>query len=165
MFNKIMKAASVPSKSTQYIQGCFNRLEDRLNIDKLVIAEEYELLGDKIEIIKEQIIGLQYTQEEILYLLHRIPTLRWILQQEQETKKPQDNKNFEAKLNESMRIDRLPLSSRSMNCLNNEGIKTVRELITKTDEELLKSVNFGRKSLNEIKEALKELGLTLGMKL
>jgi DNA-directed RNA polymerase subunit alpha len=52
-----------------------------------------------------------------------------------------------------------------MNCLNNEGIKTVRELITKTDEELLKSVNFGRKSLNEIKEALKELGLTLGMKL
>jgi len=58
-------------------------------------------------------------------------------------------------------IDHLELSVRSNNCLRSAGIKSVYELVQKTEEELLKTKNFGRKSLMEIKETLKELGLEL----
>lgn len=58
-------------------------------------------------------------------------------------------------------IDHLELSVRSNNCLRSAGIKLVYELIQKTEEELLKTKNFGRKSLMEIKDTLKELGLEL----
>ncbi len=62
-------------------------------------------------------------------------------------------------------IDELDLSVRSYNCLKNAGIETVRDLVQKTESELLKTKNFGRKSLNEIKEMLADMNLTLGMKL
>jgi len=58
-------------------------------------------------------------------------------------------------------IDHLELSVRSNNCLRSAGIKLVYELVQKTEEELLKTKNFGRKSLLEIKDTLKELGLEL----
>ncbi len=54
---------------------------------------------------------------------------------------------------------------RSYNCLKNANIRTIRELVTKTEAEMLKTKNFGRKSLNEIKEILATMGLGLGMKL
>ena len=57
------------------------------------------------------------------------------------------------------------LSVRSANCLQNAGIEFVWQLVEKTEAEMLKTKNFGRKSLNEIKEILSELGLSLGMKL
>jgi len=60
-------------------------------------------------------------------------------------------------------IDELELSVRSYNCLINSDIKTVKELIQKTEAEILKTRNFGRKSLNEIKEVLSSMGLRLGM--
>jgi len=60
-------------------------------------------------------------------------------------------------------VDELELSVRSYNCLKNANIKTIYELVTKTDGEMLKTRNFGRKSLNEIKEILEEMGLHLGM--
>ena len=56
-------------------------------------------------------------------------------------------------------------SVRSYNCLKNANIQTIAELVTKTDGEMLKTRNFCRKSLNEIKEILEEMGLHLGMKL
>jgi len=60
-------------------------------------------------------------------------------------------------------VDELELSVRSYNCLKNASIKTIVELVRKTDQEMLKTRNFGRKSLNEIKEILEEMGLSLGM--
>lgn len=60
-------------------------------------------------------------------------------------------------------VDELELSVRSYNCLKNAEIKSIQELVTKSDGEMLKTRNFGRKSLNEIKEILTEMGLHLGM--
>lgn len=67
------------------------------------------------------------------------------------------------KLNKS--VDELELSVRSYNCLKNANIRTIGELVQKTEPEMLKTKNFGRKSLNEIKEILGTMGLSLGMKL
>ena len=62
-------------------------------------------------------------------------------------------------------VEELELSVRSYNCLKNANIRTIRELVGKTETEMLKTKNFGRKSLNEIKEILTSMGLSLGMKL
>jgi DNA-directed RNA polymerase subunit alpha len=62
-------------------------------------------------------------------------------------------------------VDELELSVRSYNCLKNANIRTIAELVQKTDQEMLKTRNFGRKSLNEIKDILDDMGLTLGMNL
>jgi DNA-directed RNA polymerase subunit alpha len=62
-------------------------------------------------------------------------------------------------------VDELELSVRSYNCLKNANIRTIGELVTKSEAEMLKTKNFGRKSLNEIKEILSSMGLALGMKL
>ncbi|PKO15991.1 MAG: DNA-directed RNA polymerase subunit alpha [Bacteroidetes bacterium HGW-Bacteroidetes-14] len=60
-------------------------------------------------------------------------------------------------------IEELELSVRSFNCLEAAGIKTIRDLVQKTESEMLKYRNFGRKSLNEIKNILKEMGLRFGL--
>jgi DNA-directed RNA polymerase subunit alpha len=70
---------------------------------------------------------------------------------------------LEEKLDKS--IEELELSVRSFNCLEAAGIKTIRDLIQKTESDMLKYRNFGRKSLNEIKNILKEMGLSFNMKL
>jgi DNA-directed RNA polymerase subunit alpha len=62
-------------------------------------------------------------------------------------------------------VDELELSVRSYNCLKNANIRNIGELVQKSEAEMLKTRNFGRKSLNEIKEILETLGLNLGMKL
>jgi DNA-directed RNA polymerase subunit alpha len=62
-------------------------------------------------------------------------------------------------------VEELELSVRSYNCLKNANIRTIRELVQKTETDMLKTKNFGRKSLNEIKEILQTMGLSLGMKL
>ena len=59
-------------------------------------------------------------------------------------------------------VDELELSVRSYNCLKNANIKTIGELVQKSESEMLKTKNFGRKSLNEIKEILTTMGLGLG---
>jgi DNA-directed RNA polymerase subunit alpha len=61
-------------------------------------------------------------------------------------------------------VEELELSVRSYNCLKNANISTIRELVQKSEQEMLKTKNFGRKSLNEIKEILTAMGLSLGMK-
>jgi DNA-directed RNA polymerase subunit alpha len=70
-------------------------------------------------------------------------------------------------LNENLfkTVDSLELSVRAANCLENANIKYIGELVTKTEAEMLKTKNFGRKSLNEIKDILSEMGLSLGMKI
>ncbi len=65
--------------------------------------------------------------------------------------------------NLSRSVEELELSVRASNCLKNAGIKTIGELVQKTESEMLKTKNFGRKSLNEIKEMLSGMGLSLGM--
>ncbi len=70
---------------------------------------------------------------------------------------------FHATLNRP--VDELELSVRSYNCLKNADIRTIRDLVQKTEPEMLKTKNFGKKSLQEIKEVLAEMGLTLGMDL
>jgi DNA-directed RNA polymerase subunit alpha len=73
----------------------------------------------------------------------------------------------EQEFNEALfkRVDELELSVRSQNCLQNAGIEYIYQLVERTEAEMLKTKNFGRKSLNEIKEILTDLGLSLGMKL
>ena len=63
-----------------------------------------------------------------------------------------------------MSVNEIELSVRAANCLNNANITTVGELATKSEPEMLKYRNFGKKSLNEIKAKLEQLGLSLGMK-
>jgi DNA-directed RNA polymerase subunit alpha len=62
-------------------------------------------------------------------------------------------------------VEELELSVRSYNCLKNANIQSIGELVQKTEAEMLKTKNFGRKSLNEIKEILATMGLSLGMKI
>ncbi|HDR14246.1 MAG TPA: DNA-directed RNA polymerase subunit alpha, partial [Desulfobacteraceae bacterium] len=62
-------------------------------------------------------------------------------------------------------VSELELSVRSANCLKNANITMIGELVQKTEAEMLKTKNFGRKSLNEIKAILEEMGLSLGLKL
>jgi DNA-directed RNA polymerase subunit alpha len=73
----------------------------------------------------------------------------------------------ESQLNENLfrSVDELELSVRSANCLKNAEIHKIYQLVQKTEAEMLKTKNFGRKSLNEIKEVLGDMGLALGMKL
>lgn len=75
------------------------------------------------------------------------------------TERPRFNDNL------FRRIDELELSVRSSNCLENANIKYIGELVMRSEAEMLRTKNFGRKSLNEIKELLSEMGLHLGMRL
>ena len=80
---------------------------------------------------------------------------------------PKEEELEEPRLNDNLfrSVDELELSVRSANCLKNANIRLIGELVQKTEAEMLKTKNFGRKSLNEIKEILTEMGLSLGMKL
>ncbi len=78
-----------------------------------------------------------------------------------------EEEETEEKLNENLfrPVSELELSVRSANCLKNANITLIGELVQKTESEMLKTKNFGRKSLNEIKSILEEMGLSLGMQL
>jgi DNA-directed RNA polymerase subunit alpha len=85
--------------------------------------------------------------------------------EEPEPVQPQiDEKKQKVLTNMTKCVEELELSVRSYNCLKNANIQTIAELVQKTDGEMLKTRNFGRKSLNEIKEILEDMGLHLGMK-
>lgn len=81
------------------------------------------------------------------------------VEEEKEMKSPQLNENL------FRSVDDLELSVRSANCLKNANIRYIGELVCKSEAEMLKTKNFGRKSLNEIKEILSNMGLSLGMKI
>jgi DNA-directed RNA polymerase subunit alpha len=85
--------------------------------------------------------------------------------EEPEPVQPQvDEKKQKVLTNMAKCVEELELSVRSYNCLKNANIQTIAELVQKSDGEMLKTRNFGRKSLNEIKEILEDMGLHLGMK-
>ncbi|HXZ37232.1 MAG TPA: DNA-directed RNA polymerase subunit alpha [Thermodesulfobacteriota bacterium] len=107
-----------------------------------------DALGYAAKILKEQIaVFITFDEQEAL---PRAP----------EVQEP-------GKLNDNLfkSVDELELSVRSANCLKNADIRYIGDLVQKTEVEMLKTKNFGRKSLNEIKEILSEMGLSLGMKL
>jgi DNA-directed RNA polymerase subunit alpha len=107
-----------------------------------------DALGFSAKILKEQLnVFITFDEGEIT------PKL-------QEVQEP-------SKLNDNLfkSVDELELSVRSANCLKNAEIRYIGDLVQKTEAEMLKTKNFGRKSLNEIKEILSEMGLSLGMKL
>ena len=81
------------------------------------------------------------------------------IEQKVQVKEPEFNKNLLKK------VDELELSVRSMNCLKNDNIVYIGDLVQKTEPEMLRTPNFGRKSLNEIKEVLNSMSLYLGMEI
>ena len=81
--------------------------------------------------------------------------------EDDEEKKKRELEDLRDKLTKS--VDELELSVRSANCLKNANIKYIVELVQKTEQDILQTKNFGRKSLNEIKEVLEGMGLQLGM--
>lgn len=86
--------------------------------------------------------------------------------EEDETYEDEHDEEHEKLLDTLMRsVDELELSVRSANCLENANIKFIGDLVQKTEAEMLKTKNFGRKSLKEIKDILTEMGLNLGMRL
>jgi DNA-directed RNA polymerase subunit alpha len=85
----------------------------------------------------------------------------------EEEEEPTYTESEEEPLNENLfrSVEELELSVRSANCLQNANIHLIGELVQKTEAEMLKTKNFGRKSLKEIKEILADMGLSLGMKI
>ena len=86
-------------------------------------------------------------------------------EEELETEGADDRKPEIRNENLNRSVEELELSVRSYNCLKNANIQTIGELVQKTEAEMLRTKNFGRKSLNEIKEILGTIGLSLGMKI
>ena len=82
-----------------------------------------------------------------------------VVEKKPQITEPEFNKNLLKK------VDELELSVRSMNCLNNDNIVYIGDLVQKTEPEILRTPNFGRKSLNEIKEVLNSMSLYLGMEI
>ena len=129
------------------------RVGQRLDFDKLTLEIETngvvrpdDALGLAAKILKEQMsIFINFDES--------------IGPEEVEEEEEEFNKNL------LRPVDELELSVRSANCLQNANIRYIYELVQKTEAEMLKTKNFGRKSLNEIKEILSEMGLSLGMKL
>lgn len=124
----------------------YDRLTLEIWTDGSVLPED--ALAYSAKILKEQLqIFINFAEEE-----------------EPEVEEPEAE---EQQFNEALfkRVDELELSVRSQNCLQNAGIEYIWQLVEKSEAEMLKTKNFGRKSLNEIKEILGELNLSLGMKL
>ncbi|PYY16015.1 MAG: DNA-directed RNA polymerase subunit alpha [Acidobacteria bacterium] len=86
-------------------------------------------------------------------------------EEEHEAEGAEDRKPEIRNENLNRSVEELELSVRSYNCLKNANIQTIGELVQKSEAEMLKTKNFGRKSLNEIKEILAQMGLSLGMKI
>ena len=87
--------------------------------------------------------------------------------EEEDEERHTDVTEEDSKLNDYLQksVDELELSVRSYNCLKNAEIRNIADLVQKTESEMLKTKNFGRKSLNEIKNVLTEMGLSFGMTL
>jgi len=86
-------------------------------------------------------------------------------EEEEETSAADTNEDEPLNENLFRSVEELELSVRSANCLQNANIHLIGELVQKTEAEMLKTKNFGRKSLKEIKEILADMGLSLGMKI
>ena len=128
-------------------QTDFDKLTLEIWTDGSVTAED--ALAFAAKILKEQL--------TIFINFEELP------EPEEDTEADEEQRLFNDNLNRS--VDELELSVRSANCLHNANIKLIGQLVQKTEAEMLKTKNFGRKSLKEIKEILATMGLSLGMKL
>lgn len=134
------------------------RVGQRTDYDKLTLevwtngsVKPQDAVAYAAKILKEQLqIFINFDEEKA------IPES---VELEEEEGKPRVNENLLRK------VDELELSVRSTNCLENADIKYIGELVQRSEGEMLRTKNFGRKSLNEIKEILTEMGFSLGMKL
>jgi DNA-directed RNA polymerase subunit alpha len=145
-----------PIRRVNYVVGNA-RLGQRTDYDKLTIElwtdgsiKPEDAVGYAAKILKEQMNTFINFDEE---------------------REPEHYRKLDAKdtpkFNDNLlrSVDELELSVRSANCLKNADIHNIWQLVNKSEAEMLKTKNFGRKSLNEIKEVLAEMGLSLGMKL
>ncbi len=123
---------------------------DRLNLDVWTngCILPQDAIGQAAKILKDH-----------MYIFVSFEEEPKIVEQEVDEEMEAVNEN----LNKS--VEELELSVRSYNCLKNANIRTIGELVTKSEGEMLMTKNFGRKSLNEIKEILSEMGLSFGMKI
>ena len=145
-----------PIKRVKYVVGA-SRIGQRTDYDKLTMevwtdgsVTPEDSVAYAAKILKEQMNPFINFDEDIEP------------EHEEQELEGQD-KNFNDNLYRS--VDELELSVRSANCLKNAQILRIYQLVQKTDNEMLKTKNFGRKSLNEIKEVLLSMDLTLGMDL
>ncbi len=141
-----------PIKRVKYaIEPC--RVGERIDYEKLILdvytdgtITPENALGEAAKIIKEHFtIFINFDEDKIC-------TTEEVDEEEEKVKKLLDTP-----------VEELELTVRSSNCLKNAGIKTIGDLAKKTEDEITKTRNFGKKSLSEIKDKLKEWGLTLGM--
>jgi DNA-directed RNA polymerase subunit alpha len=124
----------------------FDKLTMEVWTDGSVSPEETIAFGAKI--LKEQMnVFINFDEDLEPELTEKVA----------DDSKPRQNENL------YLDVDELELSVRSANCLRNANITKIFQLVKRTEPEMLKTKNFGRKSLNEIKELLAELGLSLGM--
>ena len=146
IFSPIRKVNHVVSQARVGQQTDYDKLTLEVWTDGSIAPEDAVALAAKI--LKEQL---------TIFINFEEP-------KEESEEKPVSEAN---RLNENLfrPVNELELSVRSANCLKNANIRLIGELVQKTEAEMLKTKNFGRKSLNEIKEILTEMGLNLGMKL
>lgn len=145
-FSPIRKVNYTVTQSRVGQRTDFDKLALEVWTDGSVLPEDAVALGSKI--LKDQLsVFLNFVEEP----------------EPVEMAKEEEKAEFNPNLYRS--VDELELSVRSANCLQNANIKYIYELVQKTEAEMLKTKNFGRKSLNEIKDILSEMGLSLGMKL
>lgn len=145
-----------PIKRVNYVVGNA-RVGQRTDYDKLTM----EVWTDG-SILPEDAVAFaaKILKEQMTIFINFNEELEPVLQEKSKDKtKPKFNENLYRS------VEELELSVRSANCLKNADINQIWQLVSKTEGEMLKTKNFGRKSLNEIKEVLFEMDLSLGMKL
>ncbi len=151
----LIDALFSPIRKVSYVVGNA-RVGQRTDYDKLTLeiwtngtVDPQDALAFAAKILKEQ----------------ATPFINFEEEPEEEVEK--EEKEVEEKVNENLfkPVSELELSVRSSNCLKNANIKYIYELVQKTESEMLKTKNFGRKSLNEIKRILEEMDLQFGMEL
>ncbi|UCD89358.1 MAG: DNA-directed RNA polymerase subunit alpha [Desulfobacterales bacterium] len=151
-----MDAVFSPIKRVTYVVGNA-RVGQRTDYDKLTL----EVWTDG-SILPEDAVAYaaKILKEQMTIFINFDEMLEpEIDKKDEEQKRPQFNENLYRS------VEELELSVRSANCLKNASIHKIYQLVSKTEAEMLKTKNFGRKSLNEIKEVLSEMDLSLGMKL
>lgn len=147
IFTPIQKVKVVVSQARVGQQTDFDKLTMEIHTDGSITPENS--LAYAAKILKEQMqIFINFDEDRI----------------EPEIEHHVDATMIQVNENLYRSVEDLELSVRSANCLRNADIKYIGELVQKTEAEMLKTKNFGRKSLNEIKQLLSEMGLSLGMK-
>lgn len=131
------------------------RVGQRTDYDKLVL----EIWTDS------RISPNEALKQSVAILLHHLDVFKEGEYEIPKAKEAPSQENQELRKKLATSVNEIELSVRAANCLNNANLTTVGQLAAKTEAEMLKYRNFGKKSLNEIKDKLEEMGLSLGMKL